>query len=380
MPSATISLARVGQPVRAGAGPAGLSSASAAASSGFDAEIPRANPVRIGRSPGSGLALASPSSGLGDIRDIGQGGTLAPVKAGIPRGLSAPSASSRDASLLQALADPGAAAPSPETAAAKERAEETPEAEGEDLRVAALPEARVACATPPGLTVNPRSAGQTRLVVVSPCHAGTTAELQYSGVRVAIPLDMAGRGELDVLGFERRAEAILWFDDGEELAFDMPFTGLRRLTRVAVVWDMPVVLDLHAFEFGAGLEQEGHVFSGNRRSFADVRRGGGGFVRTYAAVDGVGQNMQVYSFWRPRGGESGVIELKLDYASRTRERRAETCGDGPYAAPAFTVLRSEAGEIDRPRTRRLRSVDCGRPTENYALIGAAIDDVIVTGR
>jgi len=58
--------------------------------------------------------------------------------------------------------------------------------------------------------------------------------------------------------------------DGQEIAFDLPFVGMRRLTRVGLVWDSPVVLDLHAFEFGAEVYGDGHVFPGNRRSFDTI--------------------------------------------------------------------------------------------------------------
>jgi hypothetical protein len=173
---------------------------------------------------------------------------------------------------------------------------------------------------------------------------------------------------------------VLWFRDGRELNFELPFVGLRRLNRVALVWDAPVVLDLHAFEFGADPGDQGHVFPGNRRSFDEVRRAGGGFLTTYSSIGGIGQNMQIYSYWDRRSDRTGVIELAVDYATRSRERRPETCGGGSFAAPAFLVVRSEDGELQRPLNSRLSAVDCGGLSGRSMLIEAAIDDVIVRGR
>jgi len=390
-PAATLSLARVDRSISRRPEPAALGAADGAGQ--LDAEIPRANPVRIVADQSARLALRDPSIGLGDARALGLAGSLVPVEAALPSGLSAPSA--RDRSLLAALGDGAAAVPDAgggsgaadqetETALVpvpRPRPVRRESREAEDTEIAALPTASGACATPPAMTVDPQPAGRTGLVIVSPCHAGSIAELRYSGLRLAIPLDAAGEAELDVLGFETRSPAVLWFRDGQEIAFDLPFVGMRRLTRVGLVWDSPVVLDLHAFEFGAEVYGDGHVFPGNRRSFDTIRRSGGGFLTTYAAISGIGQNMQIYSFWRRPGGDGGVIDLAVDYASRSRDALPETCGDGRFAAPAFVVLRSVDGERERPLNRRLSALSCGGTAEgSLRLIEAAIDDVIITGR
>jgi len=332
------------------------------------------------------------------MRALGQTGSLGPVTVGRPTGLSAPSG--RDASILEMQEDADAqtaetaelaalTSPLPrrrgaedeaETGAAGTSAAQPADGAGESTRVAALPEATAVCAAEPAMTVDPRPAGRTTLVVVSPCHAGSIAELRYSDLRLAIPLDENGRGEVEVLGFDSRADAVLWFRDGREIGFSIPFVGMRNLTRVALVWDAPVVLDLHAFEFGAGTGGEGHVHPGNRRSFEEIRRGGGGFLTTYSSINGIGQNMQVYSYWKRRSNTAGVVDLAVDYASRSHERRPDTCGGGPYAAPAFVVLRSENGEMDRALNRRLSAMDCGQMSGRRVLIEAAVDDVIIRGR
>ena len=401
-PSRSLSLVRVGSRTGRGSAPSALAGQQGDAGSGFDAQIPRANPVRISRSQNTLAALADPSSGLGDALRIGQTGSLGPVTVGQPTGLSAPSA--RDASILAMQGDASADIPEEEetaelaaltspiprrrggttdaVATAEPRAEERPEAEPapEPKVFAALPDARAVCAVEPAINVDPRPAGRTVLRVASPCHAGSIAELRHSDLRLAIPLDGEGRGEVEVLGFASRSSAVLWFRDGREIAFDLPFIGMRNLTRVALAWDAPVVLDLHAFEFGADAGGEGHVHPGNRRSFDDIRRRGGGFLTTYSSISGIGQNMQVYSFWQRRSNRAGVVDLAIDYATRSHERRPDTCGGGPYAAPAFVVVRSHGGEMGRVLNRRLSAMECGQLAGRRVLIEAAVDDVIIRGR
>lgn len=247
--------------------------------------------------------------------------------------------------------------------------------------IAALPGAAAECTVPPSTELEIRRAAQTVIRINAPCQADSVAELSYSGLRLAIPLDREGRGSIVALGFEASAPAIVRFSDDAVLDFDIPFPDVNRVERVAVVWDLPVALELHALEFGAQTGDPNHVYPGNRRTFGDVRRRGGGFLHGYRAYAGVGQNAQIYTHWKRGGAPSGIIKLMVDFASRNRDRLEGTCGDGIYAAPGFVVLRASAGRIERPVTRRLAALPCSRILEEVGdkrLISGAIDDLVIT--
>ncbi|MEL7000205.1 MAG: hypothetical protein AAFP68_18270, partial [Pseudomonadota bacterium] len=159
-------------------------------------------------------------------------------------------------------------------------APETPLAPSAD-RVAALPRRDAPCVIPPAMTIDVRRAARSIVTVDAPCHATTVAQLEYSGLRLAIPLDAQGKGDLTVLGFEPSAPALISFDNGEVIDFDLPFKGVDRVSRVALVWELPVNLELNAIEFGSPLLGDDHVRPDNPRSFQDDRRRGGGFLHTY---------------------------------------------------------------------------------------------------
>ena len=223
-------------------------------------------------------------------------------------------------------------------------------------------------------------AGRTRLSVAAPCHAGTTAELTYSGIRFAVPLDEAGVGEIMTLGLEPNVDALLRFTDGVEIDFDLPFKGMNRVSRVAMVWDMPVNLELNALEFGASPGTDQHVRPENPRTFRDVRRRGGGFLHSFRSTGGAGQNVDIYSHYKRAGGAQGVVRMMIDFASRNRERLDGTCGDGALAAPQFLVIRSDSGQVERPILRRLASLDCSevaRETGDKRLISEGIADLLI---
>jgi len=247
--------------------------------------------------------------------------------------------------------------------------------------VAALPEASDACAAPPGITLDTQPAGRTVITIDSPCHAGRAVELRYSGMALGIPIGPNGEGEVIVPGFEPSSGALLIFPDGAEIPFDLPFEGLERVHRVALIWDLPVNLELHAQEFGAQIGSNGHVRPDNPRSYDVVRSTGGGYLDRFRPVGRVGQNVRVYSFLNRPGGGTGVVTLAVDFASRHNGGSAETCGSGALAAPSFTVLRSAGGEIESSSTSRIGAINCQRAANMTSyLIGDAVKNMIISRR
>ncbi len=246
--------------------------------------------------------------------------------------------------------------------------------------IASLPAAGAECVAPPSAELEIRKAARTVVRLTAPCQADTVAELNYSGLRLAIPLDREGNGSVQALGFEANSAALIRFSDGVELDFDLPFRNVDKIDRVAVVCDLPVALELHALEFGARTGDNAHVHPKNPRGYSDVRRSGGGFLHNFRAYAGVGQNAQIYTHWRRRGS-GGIVKLMIDYASRNRDRLAGTCGGGDYAAPGFLILRSASGQIERPIIRRLAAISCSSVSQEIGdkrLISEAIDDLVIS--
>ncbi|MBK0398606.1 hypothetical protein H0I76_05355 [Limibaculum sp. M0105] len=336
---------------------------------------PRVAP-EIDATDGQRITILEPSAGLGEILTFGDPLTLRPIDTSLPS-LATPSdaAGGSAPDLRQAAVEPSGAALQGAGATAQPGSLPQPD------QIAALPRVDQTCAVPPSITLDIRPAGETELVITSPCHADSIAQLSYEGIDLGIRIDRSGQGALSVLGFRSSSEALLAFDDGETLEFSLPFTGTDRVERVALSWDAPVLLELHALEFGAGLGTEGHVSPAAPGDFREVRRRGGGYLTSYAPVEGVGQSVQIYSYWLRRGGDAGVVKLYIDFASRHRERQEGTCGNGPLSRPAFTVIRSSRGRSEQPVSRRLASIECSRvDTMQNHLIEAAVRDIIISQR
>jgi hypothetical protein len=329
---------------------------------GLDVDVPRAGPADIG-SGGTGQAgFAAPADALASVRELGDTAELAPVDTTPPAVLTDPNAT------------PGTAA--------RQSGDEPPEThEPPVASVAVLPEPAVPCTVLPVLTLDIRPAGITEVIIDSPCHANSAAELSYETLHFGIALDAAGSGSIAAVGFQQASDATLRFTDGQGIAFNIPFVDTERMDRVALVWDLPIALELHAFEFGARPGSPDHVRAKNPRGHGDVRRTGGGYLLGYQPVNGVGQHVEVYTYWHRNGGKAGVVQLKLGIDSARGAAGSEACGDGALAQPDFKTLRAVAGRLERPRLHRLAPLDCDTVagmTNRY--ISDAVDDLIVLQR
>jgi hypothetical protein len=299
--------------------------------------VPRLDPAGIGTGGSGQSGFASPADALATVRGLGNGGELASVDTTSPGVLNDPNGTGTAATAR-----------------------------------------RQPCAEQPALTLNIRAAGITDVIIESPCHAGTAAELSYENLRFGIAIDAAGVGSFAAVGFQQASDATLRFAGGEDIEFNIPFLDTERFDRIALVWDLPIKLELHAFEFGARPGSAGHIRAKNPRNHRDVRRQGGGYLIEYQPVSGVGQSVDIYTYWHRSGSQTGVVKLALGIDAPKGAAGAAFCGDGAIARPDFTIVRSVAGRLERSQSLRLAPLDCA------ALAGAAnryisdaVDDLIV---
>ncbi|MEM7496810.1 MAG: hypothetical protein AAF371_02315 [Pseudomonadota bacterium] len=331
---------------------------------------------------GAAIAFAEPTEALREIMDLRDTMSAMPlIDTTGPEALAQPDRVGDERDLrMSAISPDSVTSPSPSLGAGDAVQPEVTDAP-EQIDIARLPSTELACVVPPSITLDVRAAGETDLMITSPCHADSVAELEYLKMKFGVTIDRTGRGMITMYGFETSADAALSFADDETLEFSVPFTAVERIERVALAWDAPVVLGLHALEFSAERDGTSHVRVDQPRDFGAVRRRGGGYLASFAPVEGVGQNVQIYTHWIRRGGKSGVVKMYLDFTSRHRDRLPSTCGSGEFARPSFTITRSSRGRLEEPEDRRLGAMACDDvATEQDPLIGAAVRDIIISQR
>ena len=241
----------------------------------------------------------------------------------------------------------------------KERARAALAAVKEAERRAALEVAQSAPPAPCGrnegfrIDLAPKQGGFVAISIASPCRAGTAFSVAYGDYDFSGQLDNNGDGRFELDLFLGLAPAAVRFADGSNRPLQLPNINLNGLSKVALVWKGPVNLDLHALEYRAQPGSYGHVWGGQPLSFSEATQAlatggkGRGFMGSSMGDAGEGDKADVYTFVHAPEHKTGVVSLFVDFESRAQGNRSDTCGDGPYAALDFEIVRLLKGKKKR---------------------------------
>ncbi|MGG7568573.1 hypothetical protein ACQ5SO_20660 [Rhodovulum sp. DZ06] len=216
------------------------------------------------------------------------------------------------------------------------------------------------------LSAFPASGGLIQVSAVSDCRAGRVAVLHLEDLRIALRFDDAGVIEASVPGVARDSRLKLVDGDAEAVQ-PVTLLDIGGVDRVAISWDDEVDLNLHAFEFGAGLGDAGHVWAGAAPNERAYRRGTTGLVSSFPALDGKGRSVEFYSFNRGRRSPTGRIVLAVEFASRGTEPTAPYCDGDPLASPSFRVHNFDGGVMDGGSARIFEAAPCGVTLEDASM-------------
>lgn len=219
---------------------------------------------------------------------------------------------------------------------------------------------------PADVTAEALRGGRMRITMTSPCRAGQAATVTYGRYRLGTLFDGSGNASLDLDLFLGKTHPVaVLLQDGSRREVVIVAKDLERVTKIAVTWQAPVNLDLHAYEYTAKFDDAGHVWAGASPSpeavIEKVERSGRGqgFVSAVANAATQGDRVEVYTFWHAAGEQHGVVTMALDYETRGDTPGGETCGDGRLAGIDVTVWRLARGAAPVSERRVLAPVACG---------------------
>ncbi len=171
----------------------------------------------------------------------------------------------------------------------------------------------------PTVNLTSMRGGMTRIQIASSCRAGQSIELNYAGVRFARKLNENGHLEIifDCFAGDRQPIEFL-FSDGHSITRSPVTKDLDRVSKVAVIWQQPINIDLHAYEYAAAPGEDGHLWENHRSAFADANKQavnsnkGRGYLSSVSNAKGNGQKIEVYTFINSPRQTRGIIKLALN--------------------------------------------------------------------
>jgi hypothetical protein len=116
------------------------------------------------------------------------------------------------------------------------------------------------------------------LQVSAPCKSNARVVIHHSGLMFSERTDLDGKLNVTVPAMSRQAVFIVEFDDGDGTVTMASVPEMSLYKRTALQWRGKSTFQLHALEFGADYDTEGHVWSGAVQSVASALEASHGFV------------------------------------------------------------------------------------------------------
>jgi hypothetical protein len=190
---------------------------------------------------------------------------------------------------------------------------------------------RISCQAPV-IDIAPQTSGEVRFRIRSPCRKGELVMARYDEVVIMERLDQSGNLTFHLDCFLGDHEvALIFADDWRTTSRACPVPE-NALTKIAIVWQDRVDLDLHAFEYAALPGSDYDRWSGNPGSYAeaetDSRQSGRsrGFISTASDGRQLGHNVEVYTLLRHPAESRGLIAMAV--ALGAQAAAAESCDSG----------------------------------------------------
>ncbi len=165
----------------------------------------------------------------------------------------------------------------------------------------------------PELTATPDAAAMVRLTLSAPCMPDARFTLHHNGLMLSEVTDSTGESRLMVPALSESAVFIAAFPGGDGAMAMADVSALSQYDRAAVQWQGDTGIQVHAREFGAAYDTDGHVWSGHARDFGAALGGTGGFVTRHgeSSLDEA-LVAEVYTFPTGTIDRSGSVVLSVE--------------------------------------------------------------------
>lgn len=179
------------------------------------------------------------------------------------------------------------------------------------------------------MSAAPQAAALVDLALDAPCLPNERVTFHHEGMMFTETTDAEGKLQLSVPALKENATFIAAFANGEGTTADATVTSLSFYDRAIVQSDFDSGVGLHALEYGAGYDDDGHISAQTAGDISDAATGQGGFLMTLGNPDVSEALMaQVYSFptgfAKSEGDVALSVEIEVTEANCGRDVDAQT--------------------------------------------------------
>jgi len=217
----------------------------------------------------------------------------------------------------------------------------------------------------------PVAAAMVNLTLSAPCLPNERVTVHHAGLIFNQTTDLEGALDITVPALTQDAIFIVAFTNGEGAVAQTTVEELADFDRVALQWKGNTGFELHALEFGADYDTEGHVWAGASRDMSYAVTGKGGYLSQLGdrnVPDGL--LAEVYTFPTGAAQTSGAIDLSVETVVATNN-----CGLEIEAR----TLQANSGKDITSRDLTLSVPDCDA-AGNFLVLNNLLEDLKVASR
>ncbi|MEM7321160.1 MAG: hypothetical protein AAF408_19310, partial [Pseudomonadota bacterium] len=202
------------------------------------------------------------------------------------------------------------------------------------------------------------------LSVMAPCNGNQRVTVHHSGLVFTDTTDSDGKLNVRVPALSERAVFVVAFDNGSGAVASTSVEALASVERVAIQWDGPTGIQVHAREFGASYTEPGHVWARSQST-------GNGTVDRLGEPSTLAPKLaEIYSFPNDAGDRNGVVSISIE-----AEVTAENCAREITAQ----TLELRNGQSLRTRNLVLSMPNCDA-TGDFLVLNNLIEDLTIAAK
>lgn len=181
-------------------------------------------------------------------------------------------------------------------------------------------------------------AAMVSLTLSAPCSPNERFTVHHNGMMFTAITDEEGLWSGPVPALTQNALFIVAFPNGEGGLVTVAVDDIGDYDRVVLQWRGRSGLQIHAYEFGAEIGDQGHIWGAVTGTQTGALAGEGGFITQLGdSASNDALMAEIYTFPTARAIRSGEIKLRLE-----TEVSGDTCGRD---IEAQAIIRSTAGPL-----------------------------------
>lgn len=163
------------------------------------------------------------------------------------------------------------------------------------------------------LTGELRASAMVALTLTAPCLPHSRVTLHHTGMMFTILTDDRGVAKIDVPALSEKSVFLAMTEDGNGAALEIDVDTVELYDRTVVQSRGISGIGLHALEYGADYDSDGHVWSGAPRAAEVASAGEGGFILRLGDPTLANANIaEVYTFPSVTARSGGDVRINVE--------------------------------------------------------------------